>query len=286
MNRKLVFHLVTSKIFWFGAPLIISEILKRGHYISVFDEDTIPSNKKLLDCDIYIDMSAIVNKSFYNGLKKEYKRRTLLCLKVPLMVDPPMAIMNSFDKRKTHKIFPDLIPESYNLTGNGNKDVINKFKSDKFVVIKNPLGWWGKDIERLTPKQAIKKYGKAKDLIVQKYIPFVDGVGRIITFNQGNDFEIACSYLRKLNSWKIGVDMKYRCVLQPVNKELYSFAFIVSKRCGLYLNGIDYLYSNGRYILLEVNAVPAIKEPYDEFQIDIAKKLIDHLERNLKKQKR
>ena len=281
-KEKLVFHIITSKIFWVGAPMIISEIIRRGHYISVFDENTIPPYKKLLNCDVFVDMSAITRKSFYTSLKNEYRRRKNSHLKIPLMIDPPEAIINSFDKRKTHKIFPDLVPESYNLTGKNNEGKINKFKNDEFVVIKTPLGWWGKDVERLTPQQAIKKYGKSKGLIVQKYTPFTKGVGRIVTFNHKNDFEIACSYLRIPNSWRTGTDVNYKCMQQPVTGKLRYFALSVSKRCGLYLNGIDYIYHNGDYVLLEVNAVPAMQELYDEFKIDIPRKLLNHIERGIK----
>lgn len=282
--KKMVFHLVTSKDFWFGAPMMISEIIRRGYYISVFDDHTLPSYKNLLDCDVYIDMSTITNKTFYRSLKKEYEKRKHSSLKVPLMIDPSESIINSFDKRKTHKIFSDLVPESYNLTGSNNEELINKFKSDKFVVIKNPMGWWGKGVERLTPNQAIKKYRKSKDLIVQKYVPSaVGGVGRIVTFNYESDFEIACSYLRISDSWRTIISTPYKCVQQPVGKKLHDFALNVSKRCGLYLNGIDYLPSGDKYFLLEVNAVPAMRESYEEFKINIPKKLLDHVERNVKK---
>lgn len=283
-EKRIIFHLITSEDFWFGAPMIISEIIRRGHYISVFDEHLLPSYKNLLDCDVFIDMSTITNKSFYRSLKREYNKKSQQDQKTPLMIDPPESTVNSFDKRKTHKMFVDLIPESYNLTGKNNKKIIDKFKSDKFVVIKNPTGWWSRGVERLTPKQAIEKYHKSKDLIVQKYIPSASrGVGRIVTFNHGFDFEVACSYIRVSDSWRTSIDVKYKCVQQSVRKKLYDFALNISKRCGLYLNGIDYLYNNGRYYLLEINAVPAMREVYEQFKIDIPKKLLDHIERNVKK---
>lgn len=281
-KERLTFHLITSKVFWVGAPMIISEIIKRGHYFSAFDELALPSSKILLDCDVFIDTSTITRRGFYLSLLREVARRKRARKKVPLMVDPPESIMNSFDKRKTHDIFPDLTPESYNLTGRDNRRAIEKFKDDEFLVVKDPLGWWGKSVERVTPTQAIKSYGRSKGLIVQKYIPFEKGLGRIVTINNESDFEIACSYLRVPNSWRTGVDVKYKCVQEPITKELRQFALSVSKRCGLYLNGIDYIYSNGRYILLEVNAVPAMKEPYDAFKINIPKMLLAHIERNIK----
>src|SRR4030042_4979085 len=138
MSRKpyqLTFHLLTSKTFWFGAPLVISEIVGRGHYISVFDENNPPQHKILLDCDAFIDMSTITRSSFYQSLQKELLRRKIAKLKSPVMIDPPKAILNSIDKRKTHKLFPNLIPESYNLTGTNNIAKISRFKEDLYVVI-------------------------------------------------------------------------------------------------------------------------------------------------------
>jgi glutathione synthase/RimK-type ligase-like ATP-grasp enzyme len=279
-KERLNFHLITSEVFWVGAPMIISEIIKRGHYFSVFDELALPSSKTLLDCDVFIDTSTITRRSFYLSLLREMARRKTAGQKVPLTVDPPESIMNSFDKRKTHEIFPDLTPESYNLTGRNNRKILEKFKDDEYLVVKDPLGWWGESVERVTPAQAIKNYERSNGLIIQKYIPFEKGVGRIVTINHKNDFEIACSYLRIPKSWRTGVDVEYKCVQQPVSKELRDFAYIVSTRCGLYLNGIDYIHNNGKYVLLEVNAVPAMKEPYDEFQIDIPRMLISHIENN------
>jgi len=281
LNRQLNFHLITSKTFWYGAPLVISEIIKRNHYISCFDEKNIPENETLLDCDVFMDMSTITDESFYISLEKTLSKKTSRGKKVPLMIDPPEAILNSVDKRKTHDIFPDLVPKSYNLNGKNNLNAINKFFSDKYVVVKPAVGWWAKCVERITPKQALIKYEKSKDVIIQKYIPFEEGVGRIVTINYNDDFEIACSYLRKPKSWRTGVDIKYKCIKQPIDDNLYSFAKQISQRCGLYLNGIDYIYSNGKYILIEINAVPAMKEPYDEFKIDIPNKLINHIERNI-----
>jgi glutathione synthase/RimK-type ligase-like ATP-grasp enzyme len=278
-KERLNFHLITSKVFWVGAPMIISEIIKRDHYFSVFDELALPPAKTLLDCDVFIDTSTITRRGFYLSLLRELARRKIACQKVPLMVDPPESIMNSFDKRRTHEIFPDLTPESYNLTGRNNRKILEKFKDDEYLVVKDPLGWWGESVERVTPTQATKNYDHSKNLIVQKYVPFEKGVGRIVTINHANDFEIACSYLRIPKSWRTGVDIAYKCVQEPVSKELRDFAHTVSTRCGLYLNGIDYIQNNGRYVLLEVNAVPAMKEPYDEFQIDIPRMLISHIEK-------
>lgn len=281
-KRGLNFHLITSRTFWVGAPMVVSEIIKHGHYLSVFDAEGLPSFKTLLDCDVFIDMSTIIKKSFYLSLTKEHKRRKSSGFKCPLMIDPPEAVISSFDKRITHELFPNLVPESYVLTGKNNKKKIERFKDDQFLVIKPLQGWWGEGVERLSPRRALKKHGKSKALIVQKYIPSINGVGRIVTILHKNDFEIAACYTRVSRSWRTGTDVSYTCHKQLVTKELREFALMVSRKCGLYLNGIDYIFHKGKYILLEINAVPAMKEPLDAFGIDIPKKLLVHIERNVK----
>lgn len=280
MHKQLTFHLISSKTFWYGAPLVIAEIVKRRHYISVFDENNLPDMNTLLDCDVFIDMSTITDIAFYQSIEKILLEKLSSNKKIPLMIDPPKAILDSVDKRKTHEIFPNLIPESYNLEGTNNENLLNKFIKDEYIVIKPAIGWWANDVELITPKEALKKYINSKNLIAQKYIPFEDGVGRIVTINYKDDFEIACAYIRKPESWRTGVDIKHKCINQPIMDDLYNFAKEVSQKCGLYLNGIDYIYNKGKYTLIEVNAVPAMKEPYDEFKINIPKKLIDHIERN------
>lgn len=281
-SKVLNFHLITSRTFWVGAPMIITEIIKRGHYLSVFDEYHLPPFKTLLDCDVFMDMSTITKKNFYHTLAREYKSRKSFSLKNPIMIDPPEAVVNSFDKRLTHDMFPNLVPESYVLTGKGNEEKIEKFRGDEFLVIKPLQGWWGQGVERLSPQNALKKHSNSKDLIVQKYIPPSNGIGRIVTLFHKDDFEIVVSYTRVSRSWRTGTDVGYICKKEPITKKLREFALSVSQKCGLYLNGIDYIHHGGKYILLETNAVPAMKEPMDAFGVDAPKKLLTHIERNVK----
>ncbi|MGH8601496.1 MAG: hypothetical protein ACREXR_01555 [Gammaproteobacteria bacterium] len=145
-DERLTIHMVTSRAFWFGAPLVIAGIVKRGHYLSIFDDRILPICRNLLSCDVFIDMSAIDRKTFYHALRRECQRRKLSGLPVPLMIDPPEAVIDSFDKRRTHRIFPDLVPESYDLTGTGNEEAIHRFGADEFVVVKPAQGWWGRTV--------------------------------------------------------------------------------------------------------------------------------------------
>jgi len=281
MKERMSVNMLTSKVFWESMPLLIAEIARREHYLSVFDESNIPSIKSLLNCDVHIDLSAITSTAFYEDLQGECQRRKLAGDRVPLMVDPPEAVMTSMDKRKTHALMPDLVPESYNLDGVHNQEMIAKFLPDQYVVIKDPFSWWAKGIERLSPQEAMEKHRQSHDIIVQKYVPFTDGVGRVLTLNHGSDFTIISAYLRIPDSWRTGegTTSKYELIL--VRDNLYNFALDVSRRAGLYFNGIDYIQSGGKYVLLEINAAPGFRDPHDEFGIDTPKIIMDHIERNV-----
>lgn len=280
MKRRISINLITSKVFWESMPIIIAEIVKREHYLSIFDDKHMPALDGLFDCDVLIDMSAITDVDFYEKLQTEYARRKKFHQNVPLMVDSPDAVMNSMDKRKTHALMPDLVPESYNLDGVNNESIIAKFSDDEYLLIKDPFGWQARGIDRLSPRAALEKYRVSKGLIVQKYIPFTDGVGRVLTLNYTSDFEIICAYLRIPDSWRTGEGTESQYKLVEIDEKLRDFAKGAAIRSGLYLNGIDYLYKDGAYVLLEVNAAPGLRDPYDEFEIDTPKIFLDHIERN------
>jgi len=282
-KEKLTFHIITSKIFSVGAPMVISEILGRKHSIFIFDEKNLPENNIILKCDVLIDMSTITSEEFYRVLNKDILKLKKEGVSVPLVVDPPIAVIKSLNKQMTHELFKELVPESYVLTGLDNKEKIEKFKNDKFVVVKPLQGWWGEGVEKLSLQEALRKHIKSEGLIIQRHIPSDLGVGRIVTLCYKEDFEIAASYLRISKSWKVAVNTDYKCIRHEVTGGLRDFAKSVSVRSGLYLNGIDYIYYKGRYILLETNAVPAMKEPLEAFGINIPKKLLNHIERNIRR---
>src|SRR3989344_4714935 len=137
MKKRLTINMLTSKVFWESMPLIIAEIARREHYLSIFDDKNIPSLDGLLDCDALVDMSAITDVAFYEKLSEKRTERQSSGNDVPLMIDRPEAIMNSMDKRRTHALMPDLVPESYDLDGPDNEKLISKFINDENVIIKD-----------------------------------------------------------------------------------------------------------------------------------------------------
>ncbi len=277
----LNFHILTSRGFWSGAPLVIAEIVRRGHFLSVFEDRLVPSFGKLLDCDVLVDMSAIDRPGFYRASLREHSKRISRGCKATLMVDSPTAILNSLDKRRTHEAFPDLVPESFALTGRDNEKIIRRFAAERYVVVKPAKGWGGIGVERLAPEDALVRHRNSKDMIVQRYLPDADGVGRVLTLTSNGQSEIVCAYRRIPLEWRTGIDVQHACVREELSSDLRSFSSEVSLRSGLYLNGIDYVRHCGRYFLLEVNAVPAMKEPLDEFGIDVPAVLLDRIERDI-----
>lgn len=281
MARKLRFNILTSKTFSVGAPLIIHEIKKRNYVATVITDERIPDYETLLDCDVFFDMSSITDIAHYLEFKSAYDVKVSRNLKVPLLIDPPMAVINAMDKSRTNELFSDLIPKTFNLDGINNVELINKFK-DEFVIVKKPVGWGGRGVEKLDVKKAQVLLKNRKGIILQEYLEPINGVGRILTLNHQKDFQLLCVYKRVSKSWKVGSQAKYSCKLESADSKLIEFARLISEKSNLYLNGIDYIKTiDGKLYLLEINAVPAIKEPMVEFGINTPKLIIDHIERNV-----
>jgi glutathione synthase/RimK-type ligase-like ATP-grasp enzyme len=279
--RKLRFKILTSREFSVGAPLIIEEIKKRHYEITRYSDDQMPDYNTLLDCDVYFDMSSITEGAHYIKFQLALDHMSRLNGTTPLLIDPPLAVINALDKRLTNELFHDLVPRAFNLDGTNNSQIISNFNGE-FVVIKSPIGWGGRGVERVRTKEAFLLTKNSKGLIMQEYIEPIYGVGRILTLNYKGDFQILCAYNRISKSWKVGMQSKYKCELKQLDSKLTNFAYNISAKSGLYLNGIDYIESaDGKLYLLEVNSVPAIKEPMDEFGLNTPKLIIDHIERSV-----
>lgn len=263
-----------------STPLIIGAFEEHGHNITMHSAESPPSHNELLDCDVFIDRSPINDVTFFKSLAIAYRNKRKSRERTPLMIDNPLATIIASDKRKTHALFPRLVPESYNLDGVTNHTSINTFVDDECVVIKDPLGWYSIGTELLSPEEAHDKYGKAADLIVQKYVPFERGVGRIVLANFEGDSEVLCNYLMIPDSWRTGTGVTSKFEMTDCPPSLEEFARNVTKASGVYLNGIDYIESNNRYILLENNTVPNLRVPYHYLGIDVLSLFVKHVERN------
>ncbi|MEO5627418.1 MAG: hypothetical protein ABIQ89_00845 [Candidatus Saccharimonadales bacterium] len=261
-------------------PLIVSTFEDRGHQVNLMPVENSPEAAEILDGDVFIDRSAVIDVNFFRDMALGYFMRRADNKPTPVMVDNPFSTMISFDKRKTHRMFPDLIPETYDLDGVTNHDTISNFIGDEYVVIKDPFGWYGNGIVRLSPDQALADYGLAEGLVVQKYIPFSEGLGRIYTLNYEADFLVMASYMETPDIWRSGEGAKstYRPV--EVTKPLHEFARQVSKISGLYLNAIDYIDSGEDRLLLEINAVPNLYAPHNNVGANSFELFAEHVERS------
>lgn len=282
---QLNFIVLTSHEFWVGAPLIMAEVLRRGHYLSALDDSMVPSPQSLLACDVLIDMSSITDENFYRSLDQLLQVRARKGIENPVLVDPPKAVLSSVNKEKTNELFRDLVPESYLINGENNEEVFRTFSDEGKFVLKPCDGWGGKGVSLISIEEARESYLSVRGMIAQRYIPPTQGIGRALTLCSEEDVELICAYRRIPETWRTGTDVAYRCVPEEVSQQLREFARDVSVRSGLYLNGIDYIFHNGSFVLLEVNAVPAIKEPQELFGIDIPAMILDHIERTALRRK-
>lgn len=205
------------------------------------------------------------------------------------MVDNPLATMTSLDKRRTHALVPELVPETYNLDGTDNHAAIDHFKDDEFVIIKDPLGWYSRGMERISPEEAHDRFGSVSDMMVQKYLKIIRGILRVVAADDGEDFEVLSTYLMVPgDSWKTGDHAPVTFEEADCPPELYEFARLVTRRSGLYLNGPDIIERTPedraqgapQYTLLENNAVPNLRVPPYYLGVDAPGSFVRHIERS------
>lgn len=263
-----------------STPLVVAAFEGNGHEVTVYSAESPPDFDTLLDCDVFVDRSPITDVSFFRGLSRACQRRRTSHTPTPLMVDNPLATIIASDKRKTHALFPDLVPESYNLDGITNRASIDVFKDDEHVVIKDPFGWYSRGTERLSPQEACDKHATTKDIVVQKYVSFARGVGRVLSAHFAGDFEVLCSYMMVPDSWRTGEGVTSRFELADCPPALREFARTVTRRSGIYLNGTDFIESDGGYVLLENNTVPNLRVPHHYLGVDAPGLFVQHVERN------
>ncbi len=286
--RALVVNILCSDDFDRQShPLIVETFRARSHEVRLHKAGESPQYENLLDGDVYLDRSPVTDSAFFSGLAIAYFKRRAAKRPLPVMVDNPFATMASVDKRRTHALLPDLVPESYNLDGTNNREAIGRFAGDEYVIIKDPFGWYSQGVERMTPRETLAKYGTVSGLIVQKYLPYHLSVGRILTLNHDADFEVLCSYTEYPDIWRSGVGATSSYDVVEVDKGLYEFARRASKTSGLYLNGMDYtLYPGGRYVLYEINSVPNLFSPHHNLGVDTFTPFVRHIERSAARNRR
>ncbi|MBC7582061.1 hypothetical protein H7097_04330 [Aeromicrobium sp.] len=270
-----------------STPLIIDAFESLGHHVTLASAEHPPTPDELLMCDVYIDRSPITDTGFFMSLAYAIQKRRAAGKTVPLLVDNPFATLIASDKRKTHALFPALIPHTENLDGTNNTAAFAAMASYEQVVIKDPFGWYSHGTELLTPAEAATTYADVTNRVMQKYIPFKRGVGRIVVANYAGDTEVLSNYLMIPNDWRTGVGVTTEFVATSCPPELTQFATKITRASGLYLNGIDYIErSEGNYALLETNAVPNLRVPHYYLGVNAPGAFASHVERSHKRMSR
>jgi len=280
MHKSLTVNILQSEGFDVQSlPIIERRLEERGHTPVFFASEDRPSTEELLDCDVFMDRSAVVDVNFFRALAATYQALRAAGTKpLPVMVDNPFATMVASDKRKTHELFPYLVPENYNLDGVNNLEAFRRFTGEDYIVIKDPFGWNAKGTEKLTPNEALDKHHSSSNLVVQKYIPFEKGVGRAYTLQHNGRFSFICNYLETPNMWRTGIGAESTYQPYEITDKIHKFIRHISKACGLYLNGIDYIEHDGELFLLETNSVPNLHAAEKNGSSPAFDMLISHIE--------
>jgi len=217
----------------------------------------------------------IVVMSFVFGVLSYIYFRTFI-------INDPLATINSYNKLKTHKLLRKYFPESYIVNKTNFNQIYLKIKSKEWVVIKRNKGLHGEGVFKIKPSQ-IKKYLGKESMILQDYIEPKMGIGRCLCLNYKNNFKEIATYSRfPEKTWKTGTNSNSKIKKIKTNEKLYEFCKKVSKKSKLFINGIDFIESDGKYYLLEINSVPRISTVKSKFGINSPKIILDFIESNIK----
>jgi glutathione synthase/RimK-type ligase-like ATP-grasp enzyme len=217
--------------------------------------------------DAIMDLSDIVDLNFAQQLSK---------IKT-IHINDPIATYKSADKRTYVKRYPELIPESL-VSSNINeleRNLMDKFNGQ--MILKNPFGCCGNDIEKITQKTQNRKeifltmtQNGTLPIVAQEFVELAyEGSKRIaILGNPKNpeSYKIIHFYKRqpKQGEWKDNLSQGGKVVEIPsLRKDEIKLCLEVAKKSGLYTMGLDIMDNinkEGKRIpqLIETNSVLAL----------------------------
>jgi glutathione synthase/RimK-type ligase-like ATP-grasp enzyme len=260
-------------------PLIRDAIVKRGHKYKAFEDIDIKGIDDLLEFDVIWDRSAITDDEFFKNLELKADK---LQGKKPLLVNEPKAIMNSYDKIRTHTMIGEYSPRTIIYNGQNFDEIMDTFGKDQYVVVKEPRGWQAKGTNKIaTSDLSILTLGK-KPVLVQEYIEPRGGIYRALVICYDGKFEPISFYGRyPQNSWRTGVGSTSDIKQIFPSRSILKTVKTIAEKSGLFLNGIDYIPEGDKLYLLEVNSVPRLSTVTRMFGINAAGKCVENMEKML-----
>lgn len=258
-------------------PLIIDACNRKGlkvHEYRNLDSTQLENVEEIIHMDAIWDRSSITDDIFFRKLSDILNLNSSNAL----LINSPISTMNSYNKIRMHKLLGKYSPQTIIYDGTNLDEVLEKFDGDERLVFKDPLGWQGKGVDIITRENLESNLKDNQNILVQRYVPSLNGIGRVLCVNTPHDFSILGAYTRyPTKSWKTGPGSEPIITRSEITDQLYNFARNVTSESGLFINGIDYIEHENRLYLLEVNSVPRLYTLHKHFGIDVAGVVIDHI---------
>jgi tetrahydromethanopterin:alpha-L-glutamate ligase len=192
------------------------------------------------------------------------------------VINPPRSLEIAIDKWLTLDVLRTHGIEVPHTVCCQTRDAAMKAWQENFqgdCVVKPIFGGEGRGIMRVTdPDVAWRVFSTLEQLraviYLQEFLPSQGYDLRLLVI----DDAVFCVRRENPNDWRTNAGRGGRFIAHPPTFEQVDLAFRAAKAVGAWMAGIDILpTSEGRNVILEVNAVPGWKATAEALQVDIAR---------------
>ncbi len=151
------------------------------------------------------------------------------------------------------------------------------------IIVKNPAGRKGEKVYKFDDKDSLEKYLSEKANGAEGYMPFIfqeylpnDGDIRVIVV--GYKVIGAMKRSKAPGDFRANISQGGEGSVYDLNDEIIKLAEGAARATQTEVAGVDLIYSNGKYYIIEVNRAPQFRGFVQYTGINPAKYIIDYIE--------
>ena len=199
------------------------------------------------------------------------------------IVNPAESIERAVDKYYTSTLLEDAgLPTPRTVVTESSREAMEAFEElGGDVVVKSLFGSLGAGMTRLSDPDVAYRVFKALELTrsvyyLQEFIPH--GGEDVRAFIVGG--EVVASMRRRADSWKTNLSAGGRAEAFELGEDLTELSIRATEKIGLEYSGVDLLRSelDGRVYVIELNSTPGWEGLQSVSEVDIAGRLLDHIQ--------
>ncbi|MCW4012233.1 MAG: RimK family alpha-L-glutamate ligase [Candidatus Bathyarchaeota archaeon] len=194
--------------------------------------------------------------------------------------NPADSIEKAVDKYYTSALLEEagiktpttIVTESFN-------EAMKAFKElGEDVIVKPLFGSLGMGITRVTSEDVAYRVFRALEMTksvfyLQKYIPHKGEDIRVFVIGD----EVVASMKRVSDNWKTNISAGAKAVKHQVSKEIQEICLKAARKLGLEYTGVDVIVSEDDIYVIELNSTPGWEGLQTVTEINITKKLVEHV---------